>query len=361
MLLVTGSFHELAIFIQIICWIMLPVLTTIILLTSFFHFRKKRKNKRIEDDAETDFVLASPEQFNHKKEDGEYVFFDHSGLIREYKKRMFYNHARFIALKRDYSILETKYYSFRNDKRISLLKNKTLSMENKYGQSGTISIPGNEDTEKEELVKKLEWVNKSHRRLEEENRFLQEQIDMQTAGDDEKEKIMARWKAEIKLLTDKVLEQEYVQELLNEKKAEIIFLQNQMEQRVKNQHKADQQRTQAVTEAEQVRQQMDLLKNELGQQQDRAVFLENTLVEIKQQNELLNAEVRDSKDVSITLKGQLEQEQQKVKLLEQRLERNRQTLRKLYKEISSCVDTGENDSLVIELNPMYIDKETASQ
>ena len=92
MLLVTWPSHEFARFVQVLGWILLPLLAVIVLLTIFIHYRIKKKNKAEVEEVETDFVLATPEQFNHKKEDGEYVFFDHSGLIKEYKKRMFYNH-----------------------------------------------------------------------------------------------------------------------------------------------------------------------------------------------------------------------------------------------------------------------------
>ena len=67
-------------------------------------------------------MLASPEQFNHKKEDGEYLFFDHSALIDEYKKRMFYNHARFIALQKDYASFEIKYSTLINKATSNLIK-----------------------------------------------------------------------------------------------------------------------------------------------------------------------------------------------------------------------------------------------
>src|SRR5689334_16099304 len=102
-------------FIQILVWIILPVFLSVAILTIFFHYRKKRKPRALYDDAENEFVLATPEQFSHNKADGEYIFFDHSGLIREYKSRMFYNHARYRALRNDYAALEARYASLSPD------------------------------------------------------------------------------------------------------------------------------------------------------------------------------------------------------------------------------------------------------
>ena len=111
MWIASGSSVELIKFIQILGWIILPVLILAIGITLFLHYRKRRKaHAQIDpDDAENNFILASPERFNHSVKDGEYVYFDHSALIREYKMRMFYNHARYTALRKDYAKLEDKY------------------------------------------------------------------------------------------------------------------------------------------------------------------------------------------------------------------------------------------------------------
>src|SRR5688572_15719174 len=97
MWLAAGSSFELIKFIQILSWIIMPVLLLCVAVTVFLHYRRKKQNEAgiNPDDNENSFILASPERFNHSIQDGEYVYFDHSALIREYKNRMFYNHARY--------------------------------------------------------------------------------------------------------------------------------------------------------------------------------------------------------------------------------------------------------------------------
>src|SRR5258706_16432460 len=104
MLLVTGPAPEFIKFIQILCWIVIPVLAFIVLVTAFFHYRKKRKEWDDDSDksSKEDMLMqASPEQVGYTNGDGKYILFDHSNLVREYKSRLTYNHARVTALERD--------------------------------------------------------------------------------------------------------------------------------------------------------------------------------------------------------------------------------------------------------------------
>ena len=61
MLLATGSAFELVKFIQIFCWIVLPVSILAIILTIFFHYWKKRKENGKTAIEEEKFMKASPE------------------------------------------------------------------------------------------------------------------------------------------------------------------------------------------------------------------------------------------------------------------------------------------------------------
>lgn len=384
MWLVAAPSFEFAKFIQILCWIILPALAGTVLFTYLFHYYKKKKNKIGQLDAENDFVLACPEQFNHKISDGEYVYFDHSGLILEYKKRMFYNHARYLALQKDYASLETKYSSLvANTTTGSSIKK--IYMENLQEQASPLlaSLQGGDiSTAQKELSDKFELLNRSYRRLEEENRFLQEQIDLQNASEEEKEKKVNRWLEENKLLRNKIAEQEYLHELLNERSAQLSFLQMQLEHRIKNQYEADQQKQQAIAAMEEAQEQhkhdveqMESLKHklqaiisekdelmssneqELVSKVNMIIYLENVINETKTQNELLNAEATDNRDIATTLKEQVEQKQERIQWLEQKLEKNTRMINHLFKEISACVNTEAEPSPVIELSTVYAEKE----
>ena len=91
----------------------------------------------------------------------------------------------------------------------------------------------------------------------------------------------------------------------------------------------------------------------LASKEHHIIVLENVLRETKQQNELLNAAVADSNDLTVSLQEQLVNEQSKMDSLEQKLESNKKVLKKLYKEISSSINT-EEESPVIELKSAYI-------
>ena len=96
-------------------------------------------------------------------------------------------------------------------------------------------------------------------------------------------------------------------------------------------------------------------EQQLNEKLDRIIYLENTLKETKEQNELLNAEAMDNRDIAMTLRQEVDKEKERIKFLEQKLEKNRQTLRHLYKEISGCVDTDAGHSPVIEMKPAFKD------
>ena len=399
MLLATGSAFDFVKFIQILCWIILPVLLLAVLLTVFLHYRKKKKIEKAEaENEDEEFMHASPELLGYTKGDGEYVFFDHSSLISEYKKRLSYNHARYTALHHDFEKLETKYAMLASYATTVLINKKNINMENLHD-----SMPQNMETEinkmtedyvaeKKELLTRLEQMKNSYQNLEHEHELLLEKVSMETITDEEKTAIINRWREENIALKDKVAEQEYLKEVIEEKKVQIDFLQNQLEQRIKNNHQSDNQRKQVLADLEQLRNangnallQLNSLKSDLVHQQeetnklqivlngkeeqlverqqlltsklDHITWLENTLHEVKQQNEILNASVADSKDLVAVLQEQLTYEQQKSQAMEQKLSSNKQTLQRLYKDFSAIMGENDEQSPVIALRPDYISRE----
>jgi hypothetical protein len=108
MFLSTGPSFEFIRLIQILCWILLPIGAAVILLTVFFHYRNKRKD-RVNEVSEEEFLKASPELLGYTNGDGEYVLFDQSSVLAEYKKKLLYYHARYTALRHDFDKLELKY------------------------------------------------------------------------------------------------------------------------------------------------------------------------------------------------------------------------------------------------------------
>src|SRR5690349_19123462 len=166
MLLATGPSFEFIKVFQVLSWIILSIGLPCVLLTIFFHYRKKRL--ALNNSANTeDLIQASPELLGYTKGDGEYIFFDHSSLISEFKKKLTYNHARYTALRRDFEKLESRYTDLadytlarhadkNNDEIIPGYRKLPGSL-----QKEITKFAAKFRSEKEQLVSKLEQVNRS--------------------------------------------------------------------------------------------------------------------------------------------------------------------------------------------------------
>lgn len=399
MLLATGSAFDFVKFFQILCWIILPVFALAGLLTVFLHYRKKKIEKAETAGDDESFMHASPELLGYTKGDGEYIFFDHSSLISEYKKRLSFNHARYTALHHDFEKLETRYAMLARYTTGIINNKKNTNMENlhdpmpKQVEKEINKMTKDYATEKNELVSKLEQMDKSYQSLEQEHESLLEKVSMETVTDEQRAAITSRWREENIGLKEKVAEQDYLKEILEEKKVQIEFLQNQLEQRIKNNHQSENERNQLLADFEQskssnedVLKQLELVKNELSKSQeennklqmvlnekegllnerqqllasklDHITWLENTLHETKEQNELLNASVADTKDLVSVLQDQLLYEQARTQAIEQKLTTNKQVMQRLYKDFSAVVNEENEQSPVIPMRPDYVNLDT---
>lgn len=252
MLLTLGAVIEFVSFVQILCWIILPVFLAAVALTIYLHYRKKKRNQQLEEDAD-DMVLAVPEKFNHRKPDGEYILFDHSELIGEYKKRISCHQAKYTALHHDFTQLESKYSALAHYTAGQFNHHKNYAMDNQqealpqHVKEEINLLVQQHAAEKRELEIKLEQLAKSYESLEQENESLQEDIKLEQATDEEKEVLINKWKAENNILKEKISEQDYLKDILDEKKSQIIFLQNQLEQRIIQTHQSETQRNEIST------------------------------------------------------------------------------------------------------------------
>jgi chromosome segregation ATPase len=394
MLLATGPLMEFARFLQIISWILLPVLCLAVICTVIIHYRRKKRLKDSAVYSDDGLLLASPADIQFNKTEGVHVLFDHTGLIRQYRNKLSYNHARYTALKQDFERLEMKYTEAIGSGAPQLpnLKNTEMPHPIEQMQSAIDILANQHDTEKKDLVTQLEQLNRSYKSLEQENEFLLEQVSLHSATDEEKDIIVNRWKEENVTLKSKIAEQGYLKDLVEEKKTQIAFLQNQVDQRIRGLHEAELSHKETKGELDQLRKQrldfsseLDTLKNELAQkqemlghlqttmqqkdlefaekqqlltfQQDQITYFGNVLQEIKQQNELLNAAVADNQDIVRTLREQLAEEVNKASHAQQKLEANQQMLKRLNRVIGECIGEESAETQVIELKPAYINAE----
>ena len=112
----------------------MPVAAVAMLLTVFFHYRRRKKAGRQATVSEEEFIKASPELLGYTNGDGEYIFFDQSSVITEYKKKLSYHHARYTALRHDFDKLEVKYAELAGYAAAMLMNPKSIDMESSHPQ-----------------------------------------------------------------------------------------------------------------------------------------------------------------------------------------------------------------------------------
>ncbi|HEX5652996.1 MAG TPA: hypothetical protein VFX58_07980, partial [Chitinophagaceae bacterium] len=213
MLLAIGPLTGFTGLLQILLWIVVGFLAVAFIITVFMHYRTKKQAP--ETDTLAKLVAANPESSGYKIDDKEYVFFDHSGLIREYKTKLVNNHARYTALKQDFEKLEDKYNSLllNQAKDFPQINNMEMEQSNLPGAPALLW-----ENEKNEWLKKEQELNLRLQRLEMENNILQEKLVLSTAGEEDRVKLVDEWKAENILLKSKLAEKEFSQDLVEEKK-----------------------------------------------------------------------------------------------------------------------------------------------
>lgn len=285
MLLAAGAVSEIIRFVQVLCWIILPVLALVILLTVFLHYRKKKKNKAEALPAEE--LLPVPATLIQGKSPADYILFDHSGLVDQYHNKLCHSQAKYTALRHDFSRLATKYTALALYASNHTYNPKEKIMENPAVQLSPVmqeeidSLIKKHKTEKQDWKEKNERLAHSYRSLEQENNLLQAKLELATATtEEERASLVNKWAEENGMLKDKLAEHDYLSDIVEEKKSQIIFLQNQLEQKIVLQHAAEHQTSQLQAEL--------AAKEELLQQKEQ--LLNEKLQEIAALREQLSAQ-----------------------------------------------------------------------
>ncbi len=291
MLLAAGAVSEIIRFVQVLCWIILPVLALVILLTVFLHYRKKKKNEAEALPAEE--LLPVPATLVQGKSPADYILFDHSGLVDQYHNKLCHSQAKYTALRHDFSRLETKYTALALYASNHTYNPKEKTMENPTVQLSPVmqeeidSLIKKHKAEKQEWKEKNERLAHSYRSLEQENNLLQAKLELATATTEEGRALLVnKWAEENSILKDKLAEHDYLSDIVEEKKSQITFLQNQLEQKIVLQHAAEHQTSQLqaelVTKEELLQQKEQLLNEKL---QETAALRE----QLSAQQEILHA------------------------------------------------------------------------
>lgn len=234
--------------------------------------------------------------------------------------------------------------------------------------------------EKTDLGSQVQQLQKTIQQLKDENATLQQKIQ---AGGDSKHSNYEQQIKELQLLLTKaeedkaglkakITDQQYLQDVLQEKKLQIEFLQNQLEQRIKTFREVEKDATDKSSQVQHMQVQkenfereMHALREEMKQQREEVTAwqlaversreevrqnqenlrsktghienLERNLHEVQQQQAVLQLVLDDKQNMITSLQENLSREQQKTKDLENKLVTNNQLLSKIYGDLSKSL------------------------
>jgi len=235
-------------------------------------------------------------------------------------------------------------------------------------------------SEKADLSMQLQQLQKTIQQLKDENVVLQQKV--QTSGEQkhggyeqqikELQGLLTQAEEEKNSLKTRINDQTYLQDVLQEKKLQIEFLQNQLEQRIKTFREVEKdaadktvQVQQTQTQKENFEREIHAMKEELHQQREEVSAwqqaversreenrqhqeslrsktghienLERNLHEVQQQQAVLQLVLDDKQNMITSLQESLNREQQKTKDLEGKLITNNQLLSKIYGDLSKSL------------------------
>ncbi|MHA4807616.1 hypothetical protein ACX0G9_05900 [Flavitalea flava] len=289
MYLSTVTLYEFGQFLQILVWIFIPMFVITALITTYIHYRRKRREG---GENELPLALANTDQV---LVDDDYSF----------KEEAATPYQGLLWMKNKY-----EQYQEQADSRVEQLKEKLKESEKKVL----------------ELKEALEEGKKSASVLSvsEEEEGMEEAknaVNKNEPGTDTKE--------ENRMLRERISELASVQDLIAEKDIQIDFLQNQLEQRIKNYHLVEYQGREDKSRIGELLAQLNGLQEEItGLQRERDIIKiqVNDLKEQTAKTGQLMTSVQELQDL-------LESEKDKTRDLTLKLQNNSGLLMNIYNEL----------------------------
>jgi len=371
-------------FLQIFLWISIPALLIGMLITTFIHYNNKRKKQK---SLEEPFIFEG---------EGPGTGYDDISLMplnlflhgdkQETRRIMNYfshNNARYIAIQKDFKVLTEKYQQLQVKSYQNSETKKNKSMETIHTNLQEISyeqvsaIREQNEIEKKELLAELDQLTISFENLEKDNISLREQLSVYFENGTGFTSMIQKWDEEKAELKSRISEQEYLKDVLEEKKQQIVFLQQQLEQRIKNHHLVEQQfrelgikfmdanekleiEEQSIKEFQATvhdkEQEIIFLKEVVQSATANAVQLETMIKELQEQNSKFSFEFDKKNDLINEIQAQLtEINEGKIKL-EERLERSQTFIKGFHRKLSDILQEEIPESPVIVMKPVFKDE-----
>jgi len=381
LLLLDASLFVFFNFLQVFLWISIPALLIGMLLTTIMHYRDKRKKQKSlgeplifesEGSSAADVSLIPLDLFLHGDKEE----------TRRIMNYLSHSNARYIAIQKDFKVLTEKYQQLQVKSYQNFETKKNKSMETIHTDLQQISYEQVDskqeyELEKKELLAELDQLTISFENLEKDNMNLREQLSVYSENGTGFTSMIQKWDEEKAELKKRISEQEYLKDVLEEKKQQIIFLQQQIEQRIKNHHLEEQQfrelgikfidanekleiKEQSIKEFKTTvhdkEQEIIFLKEVVQSEATKAVQLETTIKELQEQNSKFSFELDKKNDLINELQAQLvEINEAKIKL-EERLERSQTFFKGFHRKLSDILQEEIPESPVIVMKPVYKDE-----
>jgi len=379
LLLLDASLFVFFNFLQVFLWISIPALLIGMLLTTVMHYRDKRKKQKSlgepfifesEGSSAADVSLIPLDLFLHGDKEE----------TRRIKNYLSHSNARYIAIQKDFKVLTEKYQQLQVKRYQNFETKKNKSMEIIHTDLQQIPYEQIDPTkqeyelEKKELLAELDQLTISFENLEKDNISLREQLNVYCDNGTGFTSMIQKWDEEKAELKKRISEQEYLKDVLEEKKQQIIFLQQQLEQRIKNHHLEEHQfrelgikfmeanekiemKEQSIKEFQATvhdkEQEIIFLKEVVQSEATNAVQLETTIKELQEQNSRSSFELDKKNDLINELQAQLaETNEAKIKL-EERLERSQTFFKGFHRKLSDILQEEVPESPVIVMKPVY--------
>jgi len=381
LLLLDASLFVFFNFLQVFLWISIPALLIGMSITTVVHYRDKRKKQKSLEGSlipknegsgadHGDISLIPLDLFLH-------------GDKQESKRIMNYlsqSNARYIAIQKDFKILTEKYQQLRksNSQNFATKKNKTMETIHRdlqqISHEQVNSIQQEYELEKKEMLAELHQLTISFENLEKDNISLREQLSAYCENEAGVTSMIQKWDEEKAELKKRISEQEYLKDVLEEKKQQIIFLQQQIEQRIKNHHLEEHQfrelgikfmeanekiemKDQSIKEFQATvhdkEQEIIFLKEVVQSATVNGIQLETTIKELQEQNSRSSFELDKKSDLINELQAQLaEINEAKIKL-EERLEKSQTFFKGFHRKLSDILQEEVPESPVIVMKPLY--------
>jgi chromosome segregation ATPase len=379
LLLLDASLFVFFNFLQVFLWISIPALLIGMLLTTVMHYRDKRKKQKSlgepfifesEGSSTADVSLIPLDLFLHGDKEE----------TRRIKNYLSHSNARYIAIQKDFKVLTEKYQQLQVKRYQNFETKKNKSMEIIHTDLQQIPYEQIDPTkqeyelEKKELLAELDQLTISFENLEKDNMNLREQLSVYSENGTGFTSMIQKWDEEKAELKKRISEQEYLKDVLEEKKQQIIFLQQQIEQRIKNHHLEEHQfrelgikfmeanekiemKDQSIKEFQATvhdkEQEIIFLKEVVQSATVNGIQLETTIKELQEQNSRSSFELDKKNDLINELQAQLaETNEAKIKL-EERLERSQTFFKGFHRKLSDILQEEVPESPVIVMKPVY--------